>query len=240
MIYVEQSLLQLKNSLYILLALLLLSGCSETKDLSHLDGKALLEQKCMSCHDLHMPAKTSPDEIAPPIMAVAFHIKSNMQSTTPAETKAKYVSFLKDYVMEPSLEKTFCDDKSLEQYGLMPSQKGNLTLDELEAIALYMFGYYDQTKFLNMLQQQSDLNALPKGEQLARKHGCLGCHHVSHKKVGPSFKDIALKHNNTEQIIKSIQNGSHGSWEGYKATMPPNAKLTKEELILLSEWILTH
>ncbi|MEA2111823.1 MAG: c-type cytochrome [Campylobacterota bacterium] len=232
--------LLLKNSLFVSLALLLFSGCSETKNLSNLDGEVLLQQKCMSCHDLHMPAKTSPDEIAPPMMAVAFHIKSNMQSITPAETKAKYVAFLKDYVMQPSLEKTFCDAESLKKYGLMPAQKGNLTLDELEAIALYMFEHYDQTKFLNMLQQQSDLNALPKGEQLARKHSCLSCHNPSIKKVGPSLKAIALKHSDATRIMSSIKNGSRGNWKGFKATMPPNSKLTKEELFLLSEWILTH
>jgi len=31
-------------------------------------------------------------------------------------------------------------------------------------------------------------------EELAKKNGCMGCHDISAKKVGPSFKDIAKKH----------------------------------------------
>jgi len=31
-------------------------------------------------------------------------------------------------------------------------------------------------------------------EELAKKSGCMNCHDMSAKKVGPSFKDIAKKH----------------------------------------------
>jgi cytochrome c len=231
---------RLKNSALCTLTLLLLSGCSETKNLSHLNGKMLLEQKCMNCHNLDMPAKTAPDEPAPPMMAVAFHIKSNMQNAHISDAKINYVEFIKTYVMQPSLETSFCDKESLQKYGLMPSQKGNLSLDELEAIALYMYEHYDQTKFLNMLQQQSDLNALPKGEQMARKNGCVSCHSANSKKVGPSYEAIARKYNEPSQLIASITQGSQGKWNGYKATMPPFKKLTEEELQQLTQWILTH
>ena len=30
-------------------------------------------------------------------------------------------------------------------------------------------------------------------EELAKKSGCMGCHDVNTKKVGPSFKDVAKK-----------------------------------------------
>jgi cytochrome c len=30
-------------------------------------------------------------------------------------------------------------------------------------------------------------------EDLAKKSGCMGCHDVSAKKVGPAFKDVAAK-----------------------------------------------
>ena len=32
-----------------------------------------------------------------------------------------------------------------------------------------------------------------KGEDLAKSSGCLGCHAVDTKKVGPAYKDVATK-----------------------------------------------
>jgi cytochrome c len=33
----------------------------------------------------------------------------------------------------------------------------------------------------------------PKGKDEAQEHGCLKCHDVDKKKVGPSYKDISAK-----------------------------------------------
>jgi cytochrome c len=193
----------------------------------------------MQCHNLEMPPFTSADEVAPPMMAVVFHIKSSLEGANPAETKSKFIEFIQEYVIHPSVEKSFCDKESLEKYGLMPSQRKNLSDDELTVIANYAYEHYDRHKFLNILQQQSNLKALPKGEQLAHQHHCLTCHSKNEKKVGPSFKEIALRYSDQSVIIRSITEGSQGKWEGIKATMPANKKLTSKELKQLSEWIQT-
>ena len=36
-------------------------------------------------------------------------------------------------------------------------------------------------------------NAQAKGDDLAKANGCMNCHDISTKKVGPAFKDIAAK-----------------------------------------------
>lgn len=53
---------------------LIFNACNEKEPVQNLDGKKLLEQKCASCHNLAMPPQLSEDELAPPMMAVAFHI----------------------------------------------------------------------------------------------------------------------------------------------------------------------
>jgi len=228
----------LKSSALTALILLLISGCSDTNpNRSALDGKLLLKQKCAQCHNLQMPPETSPDEPAPPMMAVTFNIKGHLAGANPAETKGKFLTFIGDYVMHPSADKSFCDAQSLKKYGVMPSQKENVTPDELTAIAIYAYEHYDRHKFLNILRQQSDMRALPKGEQLARKYRCLTCHSKEMKRVGPSFKAIASKYSSNAPIIKSITQGSHGKWEGVHATMPSNPSLTPQELQQLSSWI---
>jgi cytochrome c len=78
----------------------------------------------------------------------------------------------------------------------MPSQDGNVNKEELKAIALYLYDFYDQQKYLKEMQVKSAFDALPKGEKLIRKSGCLNCHDIDKAKVGPSFKMIARREPN--------------------------------------------
>lgn len=221
----------------ILFGLLLLTGCTDTKKEQHYDGSKLLEEKCAMCHNLKMPPKTFENEKAPPMMAVVFHLKDFMKITMPDEKFSKFIPFVQDYVINPSRDKSYCGKESLKSYGVMPSQKGNVTKDELEAIASYMYDFYDQQKYLKDMQIKADFEALPKGEQIARKNGCFNCHALEKSGVGPSFKAIAKRA--AKEIVEGIQNGSQGQWKGFhNMMMPPfKDKFTKNELIVLQKWI---
>ena len=223
--------------IYVFLILLLLTGCEENTNKVQYDGGKLLEEKCAMCHNLKMPPNTYEDEKAPPMMAVVFHLKDFMKITMEDEKLSKFIPFVQDYVLNPSRDKSYCDKESLKTYGVMPSQKGNVTEDELEAIASYMYDFYDQKKYLKEMQEKAAFDVLPKGEQLVRKNGCFNCHDTDKAKVGPSFKMMAKKE--AKEIIDVIQNGSQGKWEEFhNMMMPPfKTKFTQEELKILQEWI---
>lgn len=162
------------------------------------------------------------------MMAVAFHIKSFIKTEDESQRIPKAIAFVKDYVINPSASKSFCDKKSLESYGVMPSQKGKVTQDELQAIAEYMFSHFTQ-KNLNEAQLiQNRLNAMPKGERLALQNNCLSCHKVNKKIVGPALRDVASKKGNTlEVLMNSIKNGSKKKYATSKgAIMPAFKKLS--------------
>ena len=228
-----------RSSLLFLL-ILLMTGCTqEHKAANHLDGKVLLEVKCAACHNLDMPPVTTPDEPAPPIMAVAFHVYDFVKVSTPAERHSKAVAFVKDYVVSPSKEKSFCDAKSLEQYGVMPSQKGKVSIEELEAIASYMFDHYNQENYLKVMKERQALREMAPGERIVRKYGCISCHGVKTKKMGPSFQAIARRYSDEKEIRRGIQEGSYERWpEARHAKMPPFRQLTEEELMIISRWIM--
>ena len=220
--------------------LLMLSGCLEEKKRNTLDGKVLLEQKCAQCHNLEMPPATFPDELAPPMMAVAFHVFDFIKVSTPAEKIPSSIAFVKDYVFHPTKEKSFCDPKSLDDYGLMPSQKGKLSEAELEAIAIYMFEYYNQDNFLKIMAERRALREMDLGERVARKYGCLSCHGIKQKKMGPSFTAIAKRYRaDTAKIRESIRSGSHEKWpESRHAKMPAFKQLCNEDLDNVTQWIM--
>lgn len=75
---------------------------------------------------------------------------------------------------------------------------------------------------------------------LADKKGCLACHDIKAKKVGPAYIDVAKKYagkeNAVEELVKSITKGSMGKWGSIPMTPQP---VTEEEARKLAEWILS-
>ncbi|QOP46414.1 c-type cytochrome [Sulfurimonas paralvinellae] len=229
-----------KKIILSILSALLFIGCN-TQHKPRLDGKKLIEKKCSQCHNLDLPPKTFEDEKAPPMMAVAFHIRDFIKAPNESEKVPRAISFVKDYVIKPSVSKSFCDKHSLESYGVMPSQKGKVSEDELEAIAEYMFEHFTLKNLNDAQALQNKLNAMPKGERLALQNNCLSCHKVDKKIVGPSFKTIAnTKGNSEKSLIQSIHNGSKGKYASSNgAIMPAFKSLSDDDLKIIVEWILS-
>jgi cytochrome c len=216
--------------------MIVFTACSKNEP--HYDGYSLLKEKCASCHNLDMPPKTYDDEKAPPMMAVSFHVKDFMKVNSSSDKRPKFIDFFQDFVLHPSVEKSFCDKESLKSYGLMPSQEGNVNKAEIKAIAEYVFDYYDQEKFLTKMRKKAAFDALPKGEQLVIKKGCLTCHGKKEAKAtAPSFIDIAQK--DDAELVESIKHGSKGKYKGYeKIPMPSFDKhLNQKEIESILKWI---
>lgn len=84
--------------------------------------------------------------------------------------------------------------------------------------------------------------ALADGLDNAKKAGCLSCHTVDKKLVGPSFKDVAAKYRGVAgaeaKLIKKVKFGGGGVWG--KMRMPANrGKMTDEEYKETVGWILS-
>jgi len=231
-----------KNStLFLLLVIWVFSGCEDSKPKKSLNGSALLVQKCAKCHNLDMPPESYEDEIAPSMMAVTFHLKDFIKSFNPSEHEDKVVSFIKDYVISPSREKSFCDKDSLDSYGVMPSQKGNVTKDELDAIGRYMYRNYDNQELLKIMAEKQRLKNMPLYERVLEQQRCTNCHDIEIDKVAPSFGMIASRYNKNQKnvLIDSIKNGTKGKWENKKIPMPPYKKMDDKDIEGMVDWILS-
>ncbi len=81
----------------------------------------------------------------------------------------------------------------------------------------------------------------PNGAALAAKHGCLICHNVDNKVVGPAFKAIAEKYSaqkgeaSTSLVLK-VKNGGAGQWG--RVPMPPHPNVPEGELKDIVTWVL--
>ena len=76
---------------------------------------------------------------------------------------------------------------------------------------------------------------------LAQNSGCLNCHQVDAKLVGPALTEIAAKYAGedgaAEMLAGKIKNGSNGVWG--QIPMPPNPAVSDENALVLAEFILS-
>jgi cytochrome c len=80
-------------------------------------------------------------------------------------------------------------------------------------------------------------------EDLMRRGGCIGCHEVDEKLIGPAYRDVAARYRNEPQalgrLFTKIRAGGKGNWG--EVAMPPNDKdkISDEDLQKLLRWILS-
>jgi cytochrome c len=78
-------------------------------------------------------------------------------------------------------------------------------------------------------------------EKLAQSSGCMTCHGIDKKIIGPAFKEVAAKYRNDKTaeaaLIKKVKAGGKGVWG--ETPMPPNAHVKDEDIKTLVQWILS-
>ena len=78
-------------------------------------------------------------------------------------------------------------------------------------------------------------------QELAQKNGCLACHGVDKKIIGPAFKDVAKKYANDNlapvTLFTRVKMGGRGVWGD--TPMPPNPQVSDADLKRIIAWILS-
>jgi len=80
------------------------------------------------------------------------------------------------------------------------------------------------------------------GLALARGHGCLSCHGLVHKQVGPGYAQVAQRYRGDpgapERLAAIIRAGSVGRWG--RVIMPRQPGVTEAEARQLAAWVLSR
>jgi cytochrome c len=79
------------------------------------------------------------------------------------------------------------------------------------------------------------------GKVLAQQSGCLACHSIDKKVLGPSYKDVAAKYKGDAgaeaKMVAKVKKGGSGVWG--PMPMPANSPQVKDEDIKsIVQWIL--
>lgn len=83
--------------------------------------------------------------------------------------------------------------------------------------------------------------AAESAEALAQKSGCLACHSVDKKILGPAYKDVAAKYKGDKaaeaRLIEKVKAGGSGAWG--TMPMPANSPRVKDaDIKTLVQWVL--
>lgn len=76
---------------------------------------------------------------------------------------------------------------------------------------------------------------------LAKKNGCLACHGLDTKMVGPSWKDVGKKYAGDAEaearLVTKVRKGGKGVWG--EVPMPPNVTVKEADVRTLVQFVLT-
>jgi cytochrome c len=76
---------------------------------------------------------------------------------------------------------------------------------------------------------------------LATQSGCMACHQVETKVVGPAYKEVAAKYKDDaaalDMLVAKVKNGGVGTWG--QVPMPPNAHVSDDNIRTIVTWLLT-
>ncbi|RLW70739.1 MAG: cytochrome C551 [gamma proteobacterium symbiont of Stewartia floridana] len=76
---------------------------------------------------------------------------------------------------------------------------------------------------------------------VATSSGCMACHQVETKVVGPAYKEVAAKYKGDaaalEMLVGKVKAGGVGTWG--QIPMPPHAHVSDENIRTVVGWILS-
>ena len=135
---------------YYLTSLLLFSSLLTAE----ITGKNVYQKKCKSCHKLYIAPtqlienfmeknNTMLKLTAPSINQIVFRLKNRIGDPKGDEDihRMEVDSFIADYLMNPNKSKSICLPKVLKHFKTMPSLKGKISVDEIEAVSGFFYDY---------------------------------------------------------------------------------------------------
>jgi len=223
-------------------------------------GKGLLQKHgCLGCHSLD----------GSPMVGPSFQGIGGRQVTVIANGESRTLTSDRDY-----LETAIIDPNAEIVEGFpaaMPSYAGKIPEEDMTGILDYLLslkadGQSGEETTEDKAEEKapaeeatapatSEEPASPaeRGEALAAKNGCLGCHSVDgSKRVGPTLKgfwgserivtrdgqEITLVADDN-YLIKALREPSADVLQGYPPAMPPYPGLSDEEIQDLRAWLET-
>lgn len=115
--------------------------------------------------------------------------------------------------------------------------------EEIPLVVEYLATYYNRDVAPPAAGAPAQQAAAPEANpvrKLLSANGCMACHAVERKLVGPGFREIAERYRNdggaVDRLARKIREGGSGAWG--LTPMPPHPQLGTSDLALIAGWVM--
>jgi len=116
-------------------------------------GETIYEAHCSKCHIKEISRAETLRRLdtlkAPPMIEVSHRLKTHIsvQGGDKDIHRGVVIAFVKHYIENPDIMISLCNPGALDRFGAMPSLKGKLTDEAKQAVAEWLYDYYDGREF---------------------------------------------------------------------------------------------
>ena len=141
------------------------------------EGEEVFKKKCASCHEAFVPVEVLMKNFketnntmlhlkAPTLNQLSFRLKQRIGDPRGDEDmhRMEVSAFVADYLIYPDKQKSVCIRAVLESFDVMPSMKGKLTTEEMEAVSNYLYDFETKMIKKKSVEYVSFDNALKKAQ----------------------------------------------------------------------------
>ncbi len=214
------------------------------------EGKEVYDKKCASCHELYIaPSKLIENFMeqnnsilklqAPSINQIVFRLKSRIGDPKGDEDihRMEVDSFVADYLMTPDKSKSVCLPKVIQHFETMPSMRGKISVEEIEAVSAFLYDYKSEDYVESKLEAVAYAKALKIAKKehkiilikLTREH----CHFCKKMDREVFADEEVIKALNGEFTVVEIDIGKDPLPLGLKRGMTPTfIFVTEDEKIM--------
>ena len=118
------------------------------------EGEEVYQKKCASCHEAFISVEKLMENFmernntllhlkAPTLNQISFRLKQQIGDPKGDEDihRMEVGAFIADYLMHPDKQKSICLPEVIQYFETMPSMKGQLSDDEIEAVSEFLYDY---------------------------------------------------------------------------------------------------
>ena len=202
------------------------------------EGEEVYQKKCASCHEAFIPLEKLMENFmeknntmlrlkAPTLNQISFRLKQQIGDPKGDEDmhRMEVGAFIADYLQNPDKQKSVCLPDVIKYFDTMPSMKGQLSEDEIEAVSEFLYDYEKKLIEQKSIRYESFDRALKKASQedkiIMIKATSKHCHYCKKMDREVFIEEEIVKALQKDFIAVSIDVGKTTLPLGLKADMTP-------------------
>jgi len=143
-----------------------------------MEGKEVYEKKCASCHQGYISMSKLKENFqdynntllkltAPTLNQLSYRLKKSIGDPKGDKEihRMEVAAFISEYVQYPDRQKSLCLDEVIQSFKTMPSLKGKISEEELEAVSSYIYDFDEKIVEKNSVQYEGFEKALQKAKK---------------------------------------------------------------------------